>query len=189
MTLDSFPVTQQTLTSANPCKSNIKCFKRWTPKKVAFALFVAIDSFSSNLLSELIKSPVIATRKEVDHGITFETTPTSVLGVLPGDYIRVISEVTHTSRFNNGSVDRDGFVTSRVAISGTINVYYWKPGNLGQVQSGLLSVGSDGKVQQGSLIGTLFAQVDTTTEDRLYKIESITYGEEGFIKLLLVTLH
>ena len=125
----------------------------------------------------------LATRKEVDHGITFETTPTSVLGVLPGDYIRVISEVTHTSRFNNGSVDKDGFVTSRIAISGTINVYYWKPGNLGQVQSGSLSVGSDGKVQQGSLIGTLFAQIDTTTEDRLYKIESLTYGEEGFIKV------
>ncbi len=133
--------------------------------------------------AHLFAAVALATRKEVDHGITFETTPTSVLGVLPGDYIRVISEVTHTSRFNNGSVDKDGFVTSRVAISGTINVYFWKPGNLGQVQSGSLSVGSDGKVQQGSLIGTLFAQIDTTTEDRLYKIESLTYGEEGFIKV------
>jgi len=133
--------------------------------------------------AHLFAAVALATRKEVDHGITFETTPTSVLGVLPGDYIRVISEVTHTSRFNNGSVDKDGFVTSRVAISGTINVYFWKPGNLGQVQSGSLSVGSDGKVQQGSLIGTLFAQIDTTTENRLYKIESLTYGEEGFIKV------
>ena len=42
---------------------------------------------------------------------------------------------------------------------------------------------SDGKANQGSLIGTLFAQVDTTTENRLYKIESLTYGEEGFIKV------
>jgi len=152
-------------------------------KKLPEEVFDLSNWNTSKEQAHLFAAVALATRKEVDHGITFETTPTSVLGVLPGDYIRVISEVTHTSRFNNGSVDKDGFVTSRIAISGTINVYYWKPGNLGQVQSGLLSVGSDGKVQQGSLIGTLFAQIDTTTEDRLYKIESLTYGEEGFIKV------
>ncbi len=152
-------------------------------KKLPEEVFDLSNWNTSKEQAHLFAAVALATRKEVDHGITFETTPTSVLGVLPGDYIRVISEVTHTSRFNNGSVDKDGFVTSRIAISGTINVYYWKPGNLGQVQSGLLSVGSDGKVQQGSLIGTLFAQIDTTTENRLYKIESLTYGEEGFIKV------
>ena len=152
-------------------------------KKLPEEVFDLSNWCTSELHAQQFAAIALATRKEVDHGITFETTPTSVLGVLPGDYIRVISEVTHTSRFNNGSVDNDGFVTSRVAISGTINVYYWKPGNLGQVQSGSLSVNSDGKANQGYLTGTLFAQVDTTTEDRLYKIESITYGEEGFIKV------
>jgi len=152
-------------------------------KKLPEEVFDLSNWCTSATHAQQFAAIALATRKEVDHGITFETTPTSVLGVLPGDYIRVISEVTHTSRFNNGSVDKDGFVTSRVAISGTINVYYWKPGNLGQVQSGSLSVNSDGKANQGSLTGTLFAQVDTTTEDRLYKIESITYGEEGFIKV------
>ena len=29
----------------------------------------------------------------------------------------------------------------------------------------------------------MFAQVDTTEEDRIYKVESITYGEEGFIQI------
>ena len=29
----------------------------------------------------------------------------------------------------------------------------------------------------------MFAQVDTTEEDRVYKVESITYGEEGFIQI------
>ena len=152
-------------------------------KKLPEEVFDLSNWCTNDIHAQQFAAIALATRKEVDHGITFETTPTSVLGVLPGDYIRVISEVTHTSRFNNGSVDKDGFVTSRVAISGTINVYYWEPGKLGQVQSGSLSVNSDGKVNQGSLIGTLFAQVDTTTEDRLYKIESLTYGEEGFIKV------
>ena len=29
----------------------------------------------------------------------------------------------------------------------------------------------------------MFAQVDTTEEDRIYKVESITYGEDGLIQV------
>ncbi len=141
---------------------------------------------TSEAQAHLFAAIALATRKEVDHGITFETTPTSVLGLLAGDYIRVISEVTHTSRFTNGSIDEDGFVTCRDDIRniGTpIQIYYWKPGNLGQVQSDWLSVNSDWKATNSKFNGTLFARVDTTEEDRLYKVESISYGEEGFIKV------
>jgi len=132
--------------------------------------------------AHLFAAIALATRKEVDHGISFETTPTSVLGLLAGDYIRVISEVTHTSRFTNGSIDQDGFVTCRDNFNGSINIYYWTPGNLGGVQTGSLQVGSDGKATNG-LRNVLFARVDTTEEDRLYKVESISYGEDGFIKV------
>ncbi len=152
-------------------------------KKLPEEVFDLSNWCTSDRHAHQFAAIALATRKEVDHGITFETTPTSVLGVLPGDYIRVISEVTHTSRFNNGSVDKDGFVTSRAEIVGGINVYYWKPGKLGEVQLGSLSVNSEGKANQGYLTGTLFAQVDTTIENRLYKVESISYGEEGFIKV------
>tara|TARA_Y100001963_G_scaffold14569_1_gene18181 strand:- start:847 stop:5067 length:4221 start_codon:yes stop_codon:yes gene_type:complete len=124
----------------------------------------------------------LAMRKDIDHGISFETTPTSVLGLLAGDYIRVISENTHSSRFNNGSIDADGVVVSRSEISGTINIYYWSPGTLGNVESGTLTVGSDGKATTG-LRNVLFAQVDTTEENRIYKVNSITYGEEGFVQI------
>ena len=132
--------------------------------------------------AHLFAAIALATRKEVDHGISFETTPTSVLGLLAGDYIRVISEVTHTSRFTNGSIDQDGFVTCRDDFSGSINIYYWTPGNLGGVQTGSLQVDSNGKATNG-LRNVLFARVDTTEEDRLYKVESISYGEDGFIKV------
>jgi len=132
--------------------------------------------------AHLFAAIALATRKEVDHGISFETTPTSVLGLLAGDYIRVISEVTHTSRFTNGSIDQDGFVTCRDDFSGSISIYYWTPGNLGGVQTGSLQIGSDGKATNG-LRNVLFARVDTTEEDRLYKVESISYGEDGFIKV------
>ena len=38
-------------------------------------------------------------------------------------------------------------------------------------------------VDRQFLANKLFAQVDTTEEDRVYKVESITYGEEGFLQI------
>ena len=124
----------------------------------------------------------LSIRKEVDHGIAFDTPPSSVFGLLAGDYIRVITESTHTSRFNNGSIDSDGRVISRSDISGSIKTYCWTPGTLGGIEEKEFSVGSDGKNSLG-LTNKLFAQVDSTTENRIYKVESITYGEEGFIQI------
>ena len=124
----------------------------------------------------------LALRKGVDHGIVFETIPSSVFGLIAGDHIRVVTESTHTSRFNNGSIDEDGVVISRSPISGSINVYVWSPGTLGGVESKEFSVNSNG-VNSAGLKNKLFAQVDQTEEDRIYKVESITYGEEGFIQI------
>tara|TARA_R100000458_G_C8277579_1_gene253147 strand:+ start:84 stop:4415 length:4332 start_codon:yes stop_codon:yes gene_type:complete len=124
----------------------------------------------------------LSIRKEVDHGIVFQTPPSSVFGLIAGDYIRVLTEATHTSRFNNGSIDSEGVVISRSAISGSINTYCWTPGTLDGIEKKEFSVGSDGKNSLG-LVNKLFAQVDTTEEDRIYKVESITYGEEGFIQI------
>ena len=124
----------------------------------------------------------LATRKDVDHGISFETTPISVLNLMAGDYIRVMTETTHTSRFKNGSIDDKGNIVSRETISGSQKIYYWKPGTTNGVQYGQFSFAGNGKAPD-TLRGTLFTVLDDTTEDRLYKIESITHGEEGFIKI------
>ena len=132
--------------------------------------------------AKLFAAIALSIRKEVDHGISFDTPPSSVFGLLAGDYIRVLTEATHTSRFNNGSIDASGYVTSRATISGSINTYCWTPGTLGGIEEKTFSVGSDGKNSLG-LTNKLFAQVDNTTEDRIYKVESITYGEEGFIQI------
>jgi hypothetical protein len=137
---------------------------------------------TSDSHAKLFAAIALSIRKEVDHGIVFDTPPSSVFGLLAGDYIRVLTEVTHTSRFNNGSIDADGNVISRADISGSINAYCWTPGSLGGIEEKEFSVGSDGKNSIG-LVNKLFAQVDSTTEDRIYKVESITYGEEGFIQI------
>ena len=67
-------------------------------------------------------------------------------------------------------------------ISGSINAYVWSPGSLGGIEEKSFSVDSNGANSAG-LKNKLFAQVDTTSEDRVYKVESITYGEDGLIQV------
>ena len=43
-------------------------------------------------------------REKVDHGITFETTPQAAMNLEPGQYFKVATKVTHTDRFQSGSV-------------------------------------------------------------------------------------
>ena len=132
--------------------------------------------------AKLFAAIALSIRKEVDHGIVISTPPSSVFNLMAGDYIRVLTEATHTSRFNNGSIDKDGIVISRSTITGEINVYAWSPGDLDGVEKKTFSVDSNGENTAG-LKNKLFAQVDTTEEDRIYKVESITYGEEGLIQV------
>ena len=132
--------------------------------------------------AKLFAAIALSIRKEVDHGIVFQTPPSSVFGLLAGDYIRVLTEQTHTSRFNNGSIDKNGIVIARSTISGSINAYVWSPGSLGGITTATFTVNSDG-LNSAGLTNKLFAQVDTTEEDRVYKVESITYGEEGLIQI------
>ena len=115
----------------------------------------------------------INTRRLVDHGLTFKTAPQYVEGLSPGDYFRLVSEVTHTSRFRNGAKLEDGTIVSKDDMTGSESVYYWEPGTVG-VQSSTLSQAPN---------GVLFTVKNTTTENKLYKCETISYAEDGLIEL------
>ena len=58
----------------------------------------------------------------------------------------------------------------------------WSPGSLGGVEEKEFSVNSH-VANSAGLKNKLFAQVDTTSEDRIYKVESITYGDDGLIQV------
>lgn len=122
-------------------------------------------------------------RREVDHGLTFETTPGAGLSLSPGQYVRVVSEVTHTSRFNNGSINDEGLIISTTALTdGTYRVAYWEPGSTSGVQTGQLGVIAG---RATNLYGTVFTLISTDTSDRVYKVEAIERGEEGFVRMSL----
>ena len=120
-------------------------------------------------------------RKTVDHGIKFETTPQAALGLKPGSYIRFISEATHTSRFENGVISPDGLVQSvgNSTLSDT-PIYYWKPGTQ-EVKEAKLTVIANGTTTNSNLFGAVFTVKQTSESNRLYKVESITYTDEGLI--------
>ena len=122
-------------------------------------------------------------RKTVDHGIKFETTPQAALGLQPGSYIRFISEATHTSRFENGVISPDGLVQSVGNSSlDDVPIYYWRPGTQ-EVKEARLTVIFDGTTTDSNLHGSVFTLKQTTESNRLYKIESLTYTDEGLIEV------
>jgi len=121
-------------------------------------------------------------RKHVSHGIKFETTPQAAMGLEPGEYFRVVSEATHTSRFNTGSIAPDGTVFARTALAdGNYSVFHWEPGKT-TVQESTMTVKS-GKAKQAKFFGTVFSIKNTTTTNRMYKVETLSYAEEGLVEL------
>jgi len=114
----------------------------------------------------------------VDHGLTFKTAPQYVEGLAPGDYFRLVSEVTHTSRFRNGAVTPTGEIVSKDNLSGSIDVFYWKPGST-EIQEGSLNT----QAVASTFFGTLFTVKNSTTENKVYKCETISYDEEGLLEV------
>ena len=125
-------------------------------------------------------------REKVDHAIVFETTPDCVTQLAPGDYIRVVSTITHnsvSSRINVGCVTTSGVVHSAQTMTGTHKVYYWKPGNP-EVRQGQFTVGNDGKVTDAAFNGTLFSVITSSPDDpKIYKVESISLTEDGMVEV------
>jgi hypothetical protein len=128
----------------------------------------------------------LRTRQLVDHGITFQCAPQSVIGLSPGDYFRIYSEVTHTSRFSNGIVLPDGTIQSQTSISNGDSIYYWNPNDdarNGEVQSGSISISGTKATGPSGIKGSVFTKAQSNASDRIYKIESLSYGEDGLIEL------
>ena len=63
-----------------------------------------------------------------------------------------------------------------------VEIYYWKPGT-DQVKTATLKVDNKGKTTQKKLYGAVFTVKQTTESNRLYKIESLTYTDEGLIEI------
>jgi hypothetical protein len=104
------------------------------------------------------------------------------MGMEPGQYFRLVSEVTHTSRFENGVVNSEGTVASTHGLTdGDHPILYWVPGTT-EVKTATMTV-SGGIAQQAALRGIVFTLANTVTTSRVYKVETLSYTEDGFVEV------
>ena len=121
-------------------------------------------------------------RKHVSHGLKFETTPQAAMGLEPGDYFFLVSEATHTSRFNTGSVAPDGTIFAREnRPDGNYAVLHWEPGKT-TVQQSTMTI-RNMKAVQAKFFGGVFCIKNSTTTKRMYKVETLSYADEGLVEV------
>ncbi len=124
---------------------------------------------------------LINVRYHVTHTITFKTLP-SGLALQPGQYFRVSSQARHIEQFQNGYVLENGtVVASSPMAAGTYTVYFWRS-SMTQVEQRSMVIGADGKTTPEFANG-VFTQYSSTTSNRLYKAELISYDEEGMVEI------
>ena len=145
--------------------------------------FIDLTTFcTSSKHAKQIAEYKLLLRKHSEHNIQFKTTPSSALSIAPGDYIKVISNASHTSRFNNGSIDQFGGVTSTTALAnGTYTVFYWRPGET-QVQEGQLQV-VGGKTTNETFFSSIFTIKMQNQQKRIYRVTSLTIDDDGFVDI------
>ena len=131
--------------------------------------------------AEMFAKYALRVRQKVDHGIKFETTPQAAMNLIPGQHFRFYSEATHTSRFANGVITDSGVIQSQSIITNGTSIYYWKPGDE-QVQ-GPTNIVIKNDLAGSTFRGCVFTVAQTDVSDRVYKLESLTYSEEGFVEI------
>ena len=130
-------------------------------------------------------------RKEVDHSVSFETTPDAAHSLSPGDYIRLGVSIQHqerengyTERLRTGSTAPNGTVQANEGLNFTssdVDVYYWKP-SFNEVRTGTLRI-RNGVAIDNAMRGIIFTRKRDVAEARIYKIESIAYSEDSFVEI------
>jgi len=120
-------------------------------------------------------------RNKVDHSVTFETTPQAAMNLQPGEYFRLVSHTTHTSRFDNGSINDEGYISASTPVANDSSILYWKVGTEG-VKTATIEV-TDNRTEQTALWNSVFTINNTTTRDRVYKLESLEYSNDGLVSV------
>ena len=125
---------------------------------------------------------VISSRQLTTHVVSFKTAPHYIEGLQPGDYIRVYSTTQHTDRFENGAILDGGKVVSKDPITGTNSFYYWDPNKTNGVDLAV-NVNFNSSSALESYAGSLFTIRKADKTNQCYKVESITFGDDGLIEL------
>jgi hypothetical protein len=122
---------------------------------------------------------VIRMRRIPDHAVRFSTTHEGLVAAIgPGDYIRVVMDVTHYDQLRNGAVMADGgLVSTQPFTDGEYNVFAWDGQSTTNPGPTTLTISASGS--KASPTGIIFTLINEKTVARTYQIERITPADEG----------
>lgn len=125
---------------------------------------------------------LLSVRRRIDHMIRFKTTPYG-LQLAPGDYIKVVTQVTPYTASRNGVINADnGAILSADPLAdGTYDVFAYAPGGSG-VETVTITV-SNGKVTDSAYWGMVYTYTDTSINQNVYMIEELTLDEDGLVNI------
>jgi hypothetical protein len=126
---------------------------------------------------------IIRVRRLITHSVKFSTTPEGIdNGIRAGDYIKVALDFTFYDEFANGVILEDGTIVSTrpdLLLPGTHAAVYWD-GSDSNVVEGTITIDSNGLATP---TGVVFIKKNINSEVRVYKVESISLGENGVIDI------
>lgn len=122
-------------------------------------------------------------RRLSTHGIRFETTYEGVLiGLSPGDFIRVAMDTNVYDEFNNGIVTPDGtLISTQPLADGTYSVVQWNGQSDVAPADGTLNVSTEGT--RATPTGIVFTIKRPSRQVQTYQVESIEPAEDGYIAI------
>ena len=126
-------------------------------------------------------------RQLVTHSVTFQSTPESCRNLAPGDYVRYISTVTHMDRFATGTISNTGTVQSHLKpeeLKGK-RIMFWRIGSDEGIRETTLNIGENGLCNNDGHKNSVFVLLDSQTKNKVYKVESLQYSDDGLVELTL----
>ena len=149
-------------------------------------VFDLSDSVTNEAHAIYFAKYALRARQAIDHTVTFKTTAGELVGIEPGEYIKVTSACAHKARWNNGSIGPDGQITSTEQLGPNPRILYWKGGDADVSEIDLVFTTDSNRMRtsQTELWGSVFTQIrDVDTTIRTYRVTSISYADDGMIEV------
>ena len=156
---------------------------------------------TSQYHAELFAKYALSSRFHRTHAVTFKTTPYG-LSLAPGEFIRVVTQSGYTNTERTGIIDSKGrIITSSKPLAkapnsnqyATFEAYIWNKSqeNVTKVVIdpvlGSQMPGSDHPevafTQNTAHWNSIFAEVNTSVNNRVYMVDSLDLDEEGLVQI------
>ena len=125
---------------------------------------------------------LLSLRRRVTHNIAFKTTPLG-LNLAPGNYIKVVTQVSPYQAANNGIIEADGTLVMTTAITDNVYpIWYFDRAQDTTVEGNMTVV--NGKVQEEQLWDTIVTLRYPGISTSIYQVQELTLEDDGLVKIL-----